>query len=214
MQRRFSEEDLTRIKQAVQAAERKISGEIVPVFVERSGTYRVAMLRVALGAAAFVFLAIILFDRYVPALAVFDPVFIFLIVAGAGGCTYALLRFIPGLQRRCVRQDEMDRATRQRAELAFLREEVFHTRQRTGIMIFVSFFEHEVIVMADTGISKLVDQRVWDEVVMTIIGYVKKKNLVAGIEAAVQRCGDLLLEKGFAVTPDDVNELDDDLRTE
>ena len=47
----------------------------------------------------------------------------------------------------------MDHTTRQRAENAFLEEEVFNTTQRTGIMIFISFFEHEVIVMADRGIK-------------------------------------------------------------
>lgn len=214
IQQRFSVSDLERIKQAVKAAESKISGEIVPVFVERSGTYALAAYRGAMVMGALAFMAIILFDRYVPALAVFDPMFIFLIVTGVGLLTFALLRFIPGLLRLVVRQDEMDYATRQRAEVSFLREEVFNTRQRTGIMIFISFFEHEVIVMADTGISKVVDQNVWDEVVLKIIENVKKRHMVAGIEAAIQRCGELLLEKGFVITPDDVNELSDDLRTE
>jgi putative membrane protein len=214
IQQRFSVADLARIKQAVKAAESKISGEIVPVFVERSGTYSVAAFRGAILAGALAFLAIILFDRYVPALAVFDPMFIFLIVVGVSVGAFLLVRLVPGLLRLLIRQDEMDQATRHRAEVSFLREEVFNTRQRTGIMIFISFFEHEVIVMADTGISKLVEQKVWDEVVLKIIEQVKKRNMVAGIEAAIQRCGELLLEKGFVITPDDVNELSDDLRTE
>lgn len=214
IQQRFSVSDLERIKQAVKAAESKISGEIVPVFVERSGSYPLATYRAAVVVGALAFMTVILFDRYVPALAVFDPMIIFLIVTGAGILAFGLLRLLPGLLRLVVRQDEMDQATRQRAEVSFLREEVFNTRQRTGIMIFISFFEHEVIVMADTGISKVVDQKVWDEVVLKIIENVKSRNMVAGIEAAIQRCGELLLEKGFVITPDDVNELSDDLRTE
>ena len=214
MQQRFSARDLERIKQAVRDAERKVSGEIVPVFVERSATYTLAAGRVAVLAAALAFLAIILFDRYVPALAVFDPLVIFFIVAATGSGAFALVRLFPWILRFFIRQDELDQATRRRAEVAFLREEIFHTRQRTGIMIFVSFFEHEVIVMADTGISKVVDQHVWDEVVLKIIEHVKKKDMVTGIVAAIGRCGDLLLEKGFVVTPDDMNELRDDLRTE
>jgi putative membrane protein len=211
---RFSAADLERIRQAVKAAESKVSGEIVPVFVERSSTYRAAAYRAAVLMAAFAFLSIIIFDRYVPSLAVFDPKLIFLIVVAAGGAMFGAVRLLPGLHRLFVRRDEMDQATRQRAELSFLREEVFNTRQRTGIMIFISFFEHEVIVLADTGISKVVDQKVWDDVVLQIIEHVKKKNLVAGLEAAIQRCGALLLEKGFAITSDDVNELRDDLRTQ
>jgi len=36
--------------------------------------------------------------------------------------------------------------------------------------------------------------------------------LVEGTEAAISRCGEILLEKGFVITPDDINELKDDLR--
>ena len=35
-----------------------------------------------------------------------------------------------------------------------------------------------------------------------------------GIESAILRCGEILLEKGFVKTPDDINELRDDLRIE
>jgi len=214
IQQRFSANDLKRIQQAVKTAERQVSGEIVPVFVERSSAYGLAAFRAAAFMAALAFLAIIVFDRYVPSLAVFDPKLIFLIVAATGSATFLLLRIWPAAHRIFIRRDEMDQATRQRAELSFLREEVFNTRQRTGIMIFISFFEHEVIVLADTGISKVVDQKVWDDVVSRIIENIKKKNLVDGLEAAINRCGALLLEKGFAITPDDVNELSDELRTE
>jgi putative membrane protein len=106
----------------------------------------------------------------------------------------------------------MDLATRKRAENAFLEEEVFNTRQRTGIMIFISFFEHEVIVMADKGISKVVEQKEWDAIVRNIIEHVRKGKIIDGIEAAILRCGEILLEKEFLITPDDENELKDDLR--
>jgi putative membrane protein len=106
----------------------------------------------------------------------------------------------------------MEHATRQRAENAFLKEEVFNTRHRTGIMIFVSFFEHEVIVMADRGISKVVEQKVWDKIVRDLTDSIRKRKITEGIEAAIKQCGEILLEKGFKKTSDDVNELRDDLR--
>ena len=106
----------------------------------------------------------------------------------------------------------MDNATRQRAENAFLEEEVFNTRHRTGIMIFISFFEHEVIVMADSGISKVVDQKEWDKIVGILTENIRKNKIVEGLEAALKRCGEILLEKGFVVESDNKNELRDDLR--
>lgn len=214
IQERFSPEDLERIKKAVHDAESKISGEIVPVFVERSGFYSIANYRAALIGAASVFLLIIIFDRYVPSLAVYDPVLIFTFVMLGGFIGALKSHFISPVKRFMLSQGHLDQATRKRAETAFLEEEVFNTRQRTGILIFVSFFEHEVIVMADKGISKVVDQKEWDSLVRIIIEHIKKGKITDGIVSAITRCGDILLEKGFVITPDDVNELGDELRLE
>jgi putative membrane protein len=214
IQERFSPEDLERIKKAVHDAESKISGEIVPVFVERSGFYSIANYRAALIGAASVFLLIIIFDRYVPSLAVYDPVLIFTFVMLGGFIGALKSHFINPVKRFMLSQGHLDQATRKRAETAFLEEEVFNTRQRTGILIFISFFEHEVIVMADKGISKVVDQKEWDALVRIIIEHIKKGKITDGIVSAITRCGDILLEKGFVITPDDVNELGDELRLE
>jgi putative membrane protein len=214
IQERFSQEDLERIKKAVRDAESKISGEIVPVFVEKSGFYSIATYRAALFGAAAVFLLIIIFDRYVPSLAVYDPMYIFTFVMIGGFIGALKAHFINPVKRLMLSQAHMDQATRQRAETAFLEEEVFNTRQRTGILIFISFFEHEVLVMADKGISKVVDQKEWDALVRIIIEHTKKGKITDGIVSAIGRCGEILLEKGFVITPDDINELGDELRLE
>ncbi len=122
--------------------------------------------------------------------------------------------YIGLIQKIFVSQNHLDRSTKQRAETAFMQEEVFNTRHRTGIMIFISFFEREVIVMADRGISKVVDQKEWDKIVQGIIKNIKVGKVIEGIEGAILRCGEILLEKGFHKTTDDVNELRDDLRIE
>ena len=214
IQSRFTPQDLERIKAAVRTAEDKISGEIVPVFVERSGTYSIAVYRGFLLLAGLAFLAIIVFDRYIPALAIYDPLLIFLSITLAGFIGAGATSFIEPLKRLLMSQSHMDKVTRQRAENAFLQEEVFNTRHRTGIMLFISFFEHEVIVMADRGISKVVEQKEWDKMVRAITENVRLGKVTEGIEAAILRCGEILLEKGFLKTVDDVNELRDDLRME
>ena len=77
---RFIDQDLERIKAAVKEAESKISGEIVPVFVEKSGIYSLANYRAAMLGAASVFSLVIILDRYVPSMAIYDPLFIFIVV--------------------------------------------------------------------------------------------------------------------------------------
>ena len=211
---KFSEHDLKRIKEAVRNAESKISGEIVPVIVSRSGYYTIANYKGSLFAAAFIFLAIIIIDRYLPAFAVYDPLLIFMLVilGGAGGALAA--HFSDTIKKMLIGQHYMDRATYQRAETSFLEEQVFNTKYRTGIMIFVSFFEHEVIVMADKGISNVVDQKEWDKMVKNLTESIRDNKIVEGLEQAIKRCGEILLEKGFKKSDDDENELRDDLRIE
>jgi putative membrane protein len=216
LKQKFSDSDLQRIKTAVKEAEDKISGEIVPVIVERSGIYSLANYRSSLMLAALTFVGMIILDRYVITDAAhslyYDPLFIFTIVVIGGGIGAILPNFISPFKRMLINQGLFDAATRQRAENAFLEEEVFNTRHRTGIMIFISFFEHEVIVMSDRGISKVVDQKQWDKIVADLIAHIRDGKLVDGLEGAIKRCGEILLEKGFRKADDDVNELRDDLR--
>jgi putative membrane protein len=214
IQSRFIQKDLERIKAAVRKAEDKISGEIVPVFVEKSGHYSIATYRGFLVLAGLAFLSIIVFDRYIPSLAIYDPLLIFLSVTLVGLIGALAANYIDPLKRILMSQSHLDQATRKRAENAFLEEEVFATRHRTGIMIFVSFFEREVIIMADRGISKVVEQKEWDKMVRGITENIRMGKVADGIEAAILRSGEILLEKGFLKTVDDVNELRDDLRME
>ena len=216
IKKRFKDSDLQRIKDAVKLAEEKISGEIVPVIVERSGRYLLANYKGSLIGASLAFMIMIVLDRYIISNAsntlFYDPVFIFFIVI-LGGIVGALIPNVSeGLKRLLLSQLYMDQTTRQRAENAFLEEEVFNTRQRTGIMIFISFFEHEVMVMADRGISKVVEQKQWDLIVADLVLQIRAGNIIEGLEAGIKQCGDLLLEKGFKKTDDDINELPDDLR--
>jgi putative membrane protein len=215
-QQRFSENDLARIKAAVKVAEDKISGEIVPVIVERSADYTSANYRACLLLSMIGFLFMIFLDHYVVFDAshtlYYDPMFIFSVVLLFGAVGYLLPNLSIVLKRFFIRQYQFDECTKQRAENAFLEEEVFNTRHRTGIMIFISFFEHEVIIMADRGISKVVEQKEWDSMVRELITHIRQGKVVEGIEAGIKRCGEILLEKGFSKTADDVNELRDDLR--
>lgn len=216
LKKRFSDSDLARIKSAVKEAENTISGEIVPVIVDRSGRYTIANYKGAILGASIAFLILVLLDRYVftdvENALFYDPVFIFFL-ATVGGMLGAILPnlFAP-IKRALINRQYLDNATRQRAECAFLEEEVFNTKQRTGIMIFISFFEREVMVVADKGISKVVEQKVWDKIVTDLLTSIRNEKMVEGIETAIKKCGEILYEKGFLKTEDDVNELTDDLR--
>ncbi|MEJ2005991.1 MAG: hypothetical protein P8X57_13750 [Cyclobacteriaceae bacterium] len=95
---------------------------------------------------------------------------------------------------------------------AFLTEEIFATENRTGILIFISHFEHVVEVIGDSGINEKVDQGEWDRVVRLIIEGIRDKDPVGGIEKGIAKCGELLEKAGVNKPPDNPNELSDDIR--
>jgi len=216
LRKKFNDDDLQRIKTAVREAEMKISGEIVPVIVERSGAYNIASYKGSLISGTLFFILMIMLDRYVFEDAThtlyYDPLFIFAVVMAGAVLGAVVPNVFPGVKRWLVSRAYLDESCRQSAENAFLEEEVFNTRHRTGIMIFISFFEHEVIVMADKGISKVVEQKEWDNIVGELVAHIRAGKIVEGIEAGIKRCGEILLERGFHKSPDDINELRDDLR--
>src|ERR1051325_4333183 len=101
---KFSENDLNRIKVAVNEAESKISGEIVPVIVGKSGHYTIANYKASLLTGSLAFLLIIVFDRYVPAFAIYDPLLIFFAVLVVGGAGALAAHYINPLKRILVQQ--------------------------------------------------------------------------------------------------------------
>ena len=108
----------------------------------------------------------------------------------------------------------MDRNVRRRAEAAFLHEEVFRTRDRTGILILVSLLERRVAVLGDAGINAAVEQKEWDSIVAGIVAGIRAGTPARALAEGIGACGHLLERRGVAVRHDDTDELRDDLRTE
>jgi putative membrane protein len=208
----FSESDLARIQAAVVEAEGKTSGEIVPFIVERSDDYEVAEWRggALLGTSvAIVFAALHeLTDLWLPVnFAGLVAISIVAFVAGMLG-----VRFVPSLMRLFARRELMAHHAGRRAAEAFIDEEVFQTRDRTGILLFVSLLERTVIVVGDAGINARVQKTEWDGIVAMIVDGLKRNTPAEGMVRAINACGTLLERQGVARKSDDTDELSDGLR--
>ncbi len=215
MKNLFSEPDLARIKQAVSEAEGHTSGEIVPYVVPRSDRYEVAVWR---GAVLMTVLAIaglgLLFRFYEG----WGWAWLFtgwgtaLVALVAGVLGAALTVVLPPLKRRLAGEDLLARTVHDRALRAFVEEEVFNTRDRTGILVFISLFERRIEVVGDEGINRLVTPDDWAEVVLRIRQGIREGRPAEGLIEAIGMCGRLLEKKGVDIRPDDTNELPDRLR--
>ncbi len=211
----LSDTDLQRVRTAVQQAEARTSGEIVPYIVKKSDSYTSASWR----ASAFGLLlgALIGFG-----LSQFNNtwgfgwlytnwgVVLVMLIVGAG--FFALAHFQMGVKRFFAGYLALNKRVQQRAVQAFLTEEVFNTQDRTGILLFISLMEHRILVMGDSGINAKVQQEDWEEVVARIKKGIKQDKFPDGLVDAIHMCGELLERSDVKIRSDDKNELSDDLR--
>jgi putative membrane protein len=106
----------------------------------------------------------------------------------------------PGMKRSQVRQ---------RAEEQFLARNLHTTRERTGVLIYVSFAERMAELIADETIHAQVAERTWDSAMAALIEGLRRGDAVGGFRAAISQCADVL-QQGFPARPDDnPNELSD-----
>jgi putative membrane protein len=212
LEKLFSEQDRERIKNVVDEAEGKTSGEIVPYVVQESDPYAEALWRGGTFLGVIVLASLAFFHEALGMLPFLGVAWILILgfagfVAGVG-----LVKYVPAIKRQFAGEAVMERRVSTRAAVAFIDEEVFNTRDRTGILIFVSMTEHKVLVMGDSGINARVGENAWEEVAQKIVRGIREGRAAEGLIEAVEQCGHLLEQRGVAIRPDDRNELPDHLR--
>lgn len=206
-------EDLAAVETAVRQAEAASGGEIVPYVVDASDAYPgAAWMAAALGALAAPLAAAGLV-AWLDLWGVW-PLWMTLPPFAGAGAGWLAARWVEPLRRALVPAPVAERRVAQRAAAAFLDEEVFLTRERTGILLFVSLFEHRVVVLADAGIHRRVPPGAWDEVVADAVAGLRAGRHGAALAAAVTRLGELLAEHGVPLAADDADELSDRVRRE
>lgn len=198
----LTEAEQQRLKDCVAAVEKKTSGEIVPVIASMSSDYaRSACLATLFGALLLSIPAALILGM--------TTMWSFLVVFLGGYLAASLLvRLRPGLMTLFLSHREKREEVHKAAVINFHAHGLHHTRDLTGILIYVSVFERRVAVLADSGIDAKVDPGVWQEIVDMVTKGIKSGQAPDALCRAVSRCGELITTN-FPVRPDDVNELPD-----
>jgi putative membrane protein len=190
----ISEHDNRRIAEAVRQAEMHTSGEIVVVVTEQASAYRSLPIVLGLLIALAVPWPLIWITRL-------SAEWVFLTQLIAAPLAVLALSW-PGRRHRLV----PGFVKRRRAEDAALREfasrGLTHTRERTGVLIYVAAAEHHAHVIADIGIAARVDEGVWRETVEALVEDIRAGRAGDGLVAAVERVGAILAREAPIGTGD------------
>jgi len=216
----FTPEEQGKINQAVAEAEKRTSGEIVPVVATASGRYDraedVAGLLLGLAVLTAIWLW---FQRIVPVQGDWEQgqrltlglPWVLLIVAVSFIVGATLASRIGWLRRLSTSNREMREEVQRAAWQAFGNFRVGRTAAGTGILLYVSLFEQMVCVLGDDPIAARLDQKTWEEIRDTIIEGIRRRRAADAFCQAIASCGDLLSQH-FPYRLGDVNELSDELR--
>jgi putative membrane protein len=202
----LSDEDRRRIQSAVQEAERRTSGEIVPMVVSASYTYPMADVIFAAVSALPVAIALAhgVGSRFWIG---GQNLWLFLgFFALAFALFHGAARRWPALKRLFISGREMDEEVEEAAVTRFFTEGLYRTREETGVLIFISVFERRVWVLADRGIDAKVEQEQWQEPVRIIVDGIRQRRQADAVCEAVAQVGNILREH-FPVDPGDSDEL-------
>ena len=211
----FSAAERAAIDKAIESAERSTSGEIVAVVASASGRYDRAEDLFGLLLALLGLVALWCLQPCLPAadagwdagaaspLLLLAQIVTVLVLFGAG--SWAAARW-PVLRAPFAGGAEMQKEVERRALEVFQQQRLRATAGATGVLIYVSLFEHKVRVVGDDAISARLQASDWQAVCDRVIAGMKAGTPAQGLQAAIALAGELL-SRHFPRAADDRNEL-------
>jgi putative membrane protein len=180
----ISKQDRERISAAIRAVEQRTSGEIVCVLARTSSdAVALPILIAAVVALALPWLLVALTTLPVLRLLALQ-ILAFVALAGLLSLPRIRVTLMPRAARRAV--------AHRAAMEQFISRGIARTKDRCGILIFVSLAERYARVVADGGIAAKVPQRQWQAAVDALIVHTKDGRVADGFVEAIELCGNEL----------------------
>ncbi|WP_101757148.1 TPM domain-containing protein [Oceanicoccus sp. KOV_DT_Chl] len=183
----LKEQELQAISDAINAVEQHTDAELVTVLARQADDYRYIP---TLWAAVLALLApgvVWLSGMWLGTLEILlVQLSVFFILALVLRLPFILFRIIPA----SVRYWRASNLARRQ----FLENNLHHTNQDCGVLIFVSEAEQYVEILADRGIDQHVSAEQWQVIVDDFIASVKQGNTQQGFIECINACGKLLAE--------------------
>jgi putative membrane protein len=209
---------MARFRDAVKKAEQNTSGEIALALTKESHDYAFYELIVSVIFGAFVFLIMLflynpissLIDKLLWNVEAWQVIGMYGFISFIAIALVYLLTNISAIDRIVIPNKVRRRAVYQRALRHFVESGVYATRDRSGILLFISLMEHEVCIIADEGVLKIIAQDKLNALAQELAEGIRKKEFATSLLSCISSCGEIL-ETHFPIKKDDVNELPDGL---
>jgi len=198
----FSEAENTNITQAIKEVELQTSGEIAVMVVDQSDSYPES--RILAGITAGGLLALGITDLWFE-----DSLWGFLPLAATFTILISwLIEYLPAIKRFFIPATRLEEMVREQAIQGFYKQGLYKTRDATGVLFFISLFEHRVWVLADHGIYEKISQESLQTHATDVAAGIKDGRAAEALCEEIRRAGQILAHH-FPRRDDDTNELPD-----
>ncbi|HIJ78599.1 MAG: hypothetical protein OEY01_05680 [Desulfobulbaceae bacterium] len=198
----FSEAQNAEITRAIREVELQTSGEVAVMVVDRSDSYPES--RILAGLLIGSLLALGIVDLLLD-----DSLWAFLPLAALFTLLSGwLIGHLPALQRFFISGARLEEMVREQALQGFYKKGLYKTRDATGVLFFISLFEHRVWVLADKGIYEKISQATLQTYAADIATGIKNGRAAEALCREIRGAGEVLA-RHFPVRADDTNELPD-----
>jgi putative membrane protein len=187
-------------ERAIRDVEEASAVEVVVAVRRRSAGYRHANAIVG-GVLAFAGLAAMLFSSHTFRLSsiLVDP----FVVAALGAAAVELL---PQVKRLLTPRGARHASVLAAARATFVERGIHDTRDRSGLLVYISWLEQQVVVVADRGIERLVAREILVRAEQDLTAAMRRGGAaVASVISALAPA----LARALPCRPDDINELPD-----
>jgi putative membrane protein len=182
----FDKDDYEAVAAAIGAAEKKTSGQIVCVLAHSSSGYVHVPILWAVALALFTPWPLIDFTQW----SVQRIFLLQLVVFIVAGLIFSWMPLRLLLVPRAVQRARAHRAAIEQ----FVVRGISRTKNRTGVLIFVSLAEHYARIIADDGIAAKVPNTEWQAAIDALTAHMRADQIAAGFTAAIERCGEVLAQ--------------------
>lgn len=129
------------------------------------------------------------------------------IILGVGAACALSAVFAPPFARLFLREVRRHVEVKQAAQALFLTRELFKTRERCAVLIFVSQFERRIEILADVGLRDRISESDWCAVVDAMTPHLRERRPFHALQDGIAAAERILLAKGCRAKLDTVDEL-------
>jgi putative membrane protein len=206
MKHTLNVEERSQLDQRIADVEKRTGTQIVLAVIERSDAYAELPWKAFALGASIAGLLVLGMNILWPLTSVTKATLLAIVMILAAGAGFALLTvFVSDFAKLFLHTSRAEVETRQYAESLFLSRQIFATQERKAILLMVSLFERQVVVLPDTGLTQKLNQDATEMIIKHMRPYLKAGQIARALEAGLKKLAEII--SGDKQSASFVNEL-------